>query len=122
MSVYLHVTLEVHASGLGRFLEGMEKVAVPVLEHEGWRLAGAFVQRTGRLGNVIDLWELDDYQHYQRALATFMAEESFPAFSAMLAETVISETIVFADPASYMHGAGAQAQILNARKSSALRP
>ena len=122
MSVYLHVTLEVHASGLGRFLEGMKKVAVPVLEREGWLLAGAFVQRTGRLGNVIDLWELEDYQHYHRALAAFMAEESFPAFSAMLAETVISETIVFAEPASYMHGAGAQTQTLTARKSSALRP
>ena len=47
----------------------MEQVAVPVLEREGWRLAGAFVQRTGRLGNVIDLWELEDYQHYHRARA-----------------------------------------------------
>ena len=116
MSVYLHVTLEVHAAGLARFLDGMEKVAVPILEREGWRLAGAFVQRTGRLGNVIDLWELDDYQHYHRALAAFMAEESFPAFAAMLAETVISETVVFAEPASYMHGAGAQSQTLTARK------
>ena len=118
MSVYLHVTLEVHAAGLGRFLEGMEQVAVPILEREGWRLAGAFVQRTGRLGNVIDLWELDDYQHYHRALAAFMAEESFPAFAAMLAETVISETVVFAEPASYMRGADARSQTLTARKLS----
>ena len=122
MSVYLHVTLEVHAAGLGRFLEGMEQVAVPVLEREGWRLAGAFVQRTGRLGNVIDLWELEDYQHYHRALAAFMAEETFPAFAAMLAETVISETVVFAEAAPYMHGAGAETQTLTARKSSVLRP
>jgi hypothetical protein len=114
MSVYLHVTLEVHATGLRRFLDGMENVAVPILEREGWRLAGAFVQRTGRLGNVIDLWELEDYQHYHRALAAFMAEDSFAAFSAMLAETVISETIVFAEPASYMHGV--TAPTLTARK------
>jgi hypothetical protein len=33
---------------------------------------------------------------------------------------VISETIVFAEPASYMRGAGAQTQTLTARKSSAL--
>jgi hypothetical protein len=31
-----------------------------------------------------------------------MAEESFAAFQAVLAETVISETIVFANKASYM--------------------
>ena len=102
MSVYLHVTLEVHAAGLARFLEGMGEVAVPVLERQGWRLAGAFVQRSGRLGNVIDLWELDDYQHYHRALAAFAAEPAFPAFKKMLEETVISETVVFAEPASYM--------------------
>src|SRR6185369_2486491 len=77
MSVYLHVTLEIHAAGLGRFLEGMEKTAVPFLETQGWRLTGAFVQRTGRLGNVIDLWELDDFQHYDRALQAFMADPAF---------------------------------------------
>jgi hypothetical protein len=102
MSVYLHVTLEIHAAGLARFLDGMGKTAVPFLEAEGWRLAGAFVQRSGRLGNVVDLWELDDFQHYDRALKAFGAHESFPAFKAMLEETVISETVVFCDAASYM--------------------
>ncbi len=102
MSVHLHVTLEIHAAGLARFLDGMDKTAVPFLEKQGWRLAGAFVQRTGRLGNVIDLWELEDFQHYDRALQAFMGDPAFPAFQAMLAETVISETVVFADKASYM--------------------
>src|SRR6185503_494653 len=68
VSVYLHVTLEIHAAGLSRFLTAMEETAVPFLERQGWRLAGAFVQRSGRLGNVIDVWELDDFQHYDRAL------------------------------------------------------
>lgn len=105
MSVYLHVTLEIHAAGLGRFLEGMEKTALPILEGEGWRLAGAFVQRSGRLGNVIDIWELEDFQHYDRALKVFGAHEGFPAFKKMLEETVISETAVFCDPVSYMRPA-----------------
>ncbi len=103
MSVYLHVTLEIHAAGLNRFLEAMEKIAVPFLEGEGWRLSGAFVQRTGRLGNIIDLWELDDFQHYDRGIQALSARPEFPALKEVLAETVISETIVFADAASYMH-------------------
>ena len=107
MSVYLHVTLEIRAEGLARFLEAMQTTAVPILEAEGWRLAGAFVQRTGRLGNVIDLWELEDFQHYDRALKAFGAHPAFPAFKAVLEETVISETIVFADAAAYMHAAAA---------------
>ena len=102
MSVYLHVTLEVSAAGLGRFLDVMSKTAVPFLEREGWRLAGAFVQRTGRLNTVIDLWELDDFQHYDRALQKLRADDCFPALSATLADTVISETVVFVDRASYM--------------------
>ena len=102
MSVFLHVTLEIHAEGLPRFLEAMGTTAPPFLESQGWRLAGAVVQRTGRLGNVIDLWELDDFQHYDRALKAFMADPAFPAFKDLLAETVISETVVFADKASYM--------------------
>jgi len=103
MSVYLHVTLEIHAAGLGRFLAAMEETAVPILEREGWKLAGAFVQRTGRLGNVIDLWELDDFQHYDRGIQALSARPEFPAFKQVLEETVISETIVFANAASYMH-------------------
>lgn len=103
MSVYLHVTLEIHAAGLARFLDAMEKTAVPFLEREGWRLAGAFVQRSGRLGAVIDLWALDDFQHYDRALQAFGADPAFPGFKTVLDETVISETVVFCDPASYMH-------------------
>jgi hypothetical protein len=102
MSVYLHVTLEIHAAGLPRFLDAMGKTAVPILEREGWRLAGAFVQRSGRLGNVIDLWELDDFQHYDRALQALGEHPAFPDFKQVLDETVISETVVFADAVPYM--------------------
>lgn len=105
MSVYLHVTLEIHAAQLARFMEGMGTIATPFLERAGWRLRGAFVQRTGRLGNVIDVWELDDFQHYDRALKALAADPAFPEFKRMLDEAVISETAVFADAAPYMHNA-----------------
>jgi hypothetical protein len=107
MSVYLHVTLEIHAAGLSRFLQAMEETAVPFLERQGWRLTGAFVQRSGRLGNVIDVWELDDFQHYDRALTAFYGEPGFADFKTVLEETVISETVVFCNAASYMRAAAA---------------
>src|SRR3954463_15694043 len=102
MSVYLHVTLEVHAAGMRKFVQTMEE-AVPILEHAGWKLSGAFVQRTGRLNNIIDLWELDDFNHFDRGIATLVAHPQFASIGAALAETVQSETIVFADKAAYMH-------------------
>ena len=105
MSVSLHVTLEIHAAQLARFLEGMGRTATPFLEGQGWRLVGAYVQRTGRLGNVIDLWELEDFQHYDRALRAFAEDPAFPDFKRMLEEAVISETVVFADAAPYMREA-----------------
>ena len=101
MSVYLHVTLELHAAKQATFYQAMEEI-VPIIEKAGWKLRGAFAQRTGRLHSVIDLWELDDYNHYDRALKTLMAHQRFPQLSGMLAEAIVSETVVFADKASYM--------------------
>lgn len=101
MSVYLHVTLEVRAAGMAAFMNAMAE-AVPILEANGWRLAGAFVQRTGRLNTVIDLWELDDFNHFDRALQAFIGHPRFGEIKAVLDETVQSETIVFADKAPYM--------------------
>lgn len=101
MSVYLHVTLEVEAAGMSRFLGAMGEIT-PILESEGWRLAGAFVQRSGRLQTVIDLWELRDFNHYDAALKALMAHARFPEFAQVLAQTVRNETVVFADKAPYM--------------------
>ncbi|MBS0408587.1 MAG: NIPSNAP family protein [Proteobacteria bacterium] len=101
MSTFAHVTLEVRAAGMAKFMAAMGE-ATPILEGHGWRLAGAFVQRTGRLNTVIDLWELEDFGHFDRALKAFIADPRFPAIKAVLDETVLSETIVFADRAPYM--------------------
>jgi len=101
MSVYLHVTLEVRAAGLGRFMEVMGE-AVPLLEGWGWKLSGAFVQRSGKLNTVIDLWEIDDMNHFDEGLKKFVAHPRFAAIKAVLDDTVQSETIVFADKAPYM--------------------
>ncbi len=75
---------------------------LPILEAAGWRLAGAFVQRTGRLNTVIDLWELEDFNHYDRGIRALTGHVDFAGIAATLAETVRNETIVFADRAPYM--------------------
>lgn len=101
MSVFIHVTLEVKAAGFTRFVETMGQ-AVPILEGLGWKLTGGFVQRTGRLNTVIDIWELEDFEHFDRGLKAFVAAPGFLAIKAALDETVTSETIVFADRLPYM--------------------
>lgn len=100
MSVFLHVTLEVEAAGLADFSATMAQ-AVPILEAQGWRLAAALVQRTGRLNTVIDLWELRDFNHFDEGLQTLVAHPRFAEIKAGLDRTVKSETIVFADRAGW---------------------
>jgi hypothetical protein len=101
MSVYLHVTLEIRAGALPAFSALMEEL-LPVVEAAGWKLNGAFVQRSGRLNTVIDLWELEDYNHFDRGLQAIAAHPEADRYLATLADTVLSETIVFAQKASYM--------------------
>lgn len=100
MSVYVHVTLEVKAACAARFVEAMGEI-VPLLESWGWKLTGAFMQRTGKLNTIIDLWEIDDHNHFDTVLKKFAAHPRFPALKAVLDDTVTSETIVFANKLDY---------------------
>lgn len=97
---YLHVTLELQPGALERFKAVMAR-AKPVLEAAGWRLAGAYLQRTGRLNTVIDLWELADMNHYDQGLVALVAHPAFPEIKAELDASVAKETVVFADSVSY---------------------
>jgi hypothetical protein len=101
MAVYFQATIELRAEGIAKFLQTMEMV-LPIAERAGWKLVGAYMQRTGRLHTVIDVWELEDYNHYDRGLKAIAADERFPQIAAALAETVERETTVFMERAPYM--------------------
>jgi hypothetical protein len=101
VSTFIHVIQEVKASGPPKFLETMGE-ATTLLEGWGWKQHGAFVQRTGRLNTVIDVWELQNFYQFDEVLKKFVAHPRFPAIKAVLDEAVTSETIVFADKVSYM--------------------
>ena len=100
MSLNMQSTLEVEANGFARFVALMGEI-VPILEREGWKLEGAFMHTSGRLNTVVDLWRLEDYNHYGRGLAVLMAHPEFPRFSQILGEVVRNETVVFLQPLRY---------------------
>ena len=97
---YMHVTLEVRAAEVARFKAVMART-VPVLEAAGWKLAGAFMQRTGKLNTIIDLWELEDMGHYDRGIGALVGQPDFAQIKAEIDACVASETIVFADALTY---------------------
>lgn len=102
MSIYMQSTLELKTGSLTRFSETMTRV-LPIMEGAGWKLRAAIVQYCGRLHTVIDVWELDDLNHYERGLGVLMAHEAFPAIEQALSETVQRETVVFGPAAPYFH-------------------
>ena len=102
MPIYVHTTLEVRAAGKAKFVATM-KVIVPIMEKAGWKLLGAFEQRTGRFHTFIDLWELRDMNHYQDGLEECFRDPRINDIVAALAETVETETVVFASKAEFAH-------------------
>ena len=61
-----------------------------------------YIQTSGRLNTVIDLWELEDYSHYERGMGVLRGHPQFPGIAAALGETINYETVVFAVKAPYM--------------------
>ncbi len=102
MSVYLHVTLELTGAGTARFVEVMGE-AVPILESHGWKLFAAFLQRTGRLNTAIDIWELEDFDHFDRGIQALVGHPRFAVIKQGLDEAVQKETVVLATKAPFAH-------------------
>jgi hypothetical protein len=100
MSLNMKSTLEVEANGFARFVALMGEM-VPILEREGWKLEGAYLHTSGRLNTVVDLWRLEDYNHYGRGLKVLMSHPEFPRFAQTLGEVVRNETVVFLQPLRY---------------------
>jgi hypothetical protein len=96
LSVYLIANLEVKAGGMEAFTAAVAEM-VPILEGVGWKLAGAFVTRVGQLNTVLDIWQLDDFNHMNVGWGAVARSPRFPQISAALAETVAKETLSFAD-------------------------
>jgi hypothetical protein len=100
MSIYLQATLEIEGAGFARFTEIMGE-AVPIVEAAGWKLDAAYMNFTGRLNTVVDIWLLEDYNHFERGMQALMSHPRFPAISKVLGETVRNETLVFMQKFSY---------------------
>lgn len=100
MAVYFQATIEVRAAGFAKFMETIARV-VELAEGAGWELVGAYVQRSGRLQTVIDIWKLEDFNHFDRGMQALRESPQFAEIGAALAETVERETIVFLDAAPY---------------------
>jgi hypothetical protein len=100
VSITLQATLEIEAPGYERFIQIMGR-AVPILEAAGWKLDAAYMNCTGRLNTVVDMWLLEDYNHFGLGMQALMTHPDFPEIRQVLGETVRNETLVFLQRFSY---------------------
>ena len=100
MSVFLQSTLTCHGAGFVEFLDVMRQIK-PIAEAAGWRLDRAFVQRTGTLYVVIDIWEMDDFNAYDVGISAITDHPDFPVLSEVLHRTLKSEEITFLEKTDY---------------------
>ncbi|MDE2620783.1 MAG: NIPSNAP family protein [Sphingomonadales bacterium] len=98
MAVYLHAEIHVRPGHLADMLNLLEHTIVPQMEGEGWKLLGCHTGISGPRNTIIDLWELDDLEHFRRAHAAILGK--LPPdndLRAKLDAWVESETLTFLD-------------------------
>jgi hypothetical protein len=100
MAVHLIARIEIRSGQTGRFMQAMPEVAAAAVE-AGWKLDGSYMQRTGRVNTLVNVWELEDYGHLDRGWAAMADNPRFQAVAAILGEAVVNETLTFADKLSY---------------------
>lgn len=105
MTTYFQATIELRADRVELFCQNMQQRLLPIVESVGWKLIGAYMQSTGRLNTVIDIWELEDLNHYEHGLKTLTEHPDFPDIAAAIALAVERETLVFMNAAPYLPAA-----------------
>ncbi|WP_197277120.1 NIPSNAP family protein [Sphingomonas profundi] len=96
--IYLKAEIEIRPGHVPQMLELLTKRIFPIMGGPGgWHMLGCFVQRTGRLNTIVDLWGLEDMGHFDRAYAIFREHPDYPAIRVELDSHVEKETLVFMD-------------------------
>jgi len=96
--VYMKAEIGVRPGMVPAMLDLLTSRIFPILEGKGgWQMCGCFLQRTGRLNTIVDLWKLEDYGHFERAYAIFREDPDYPEIRLLLDQYVESETLVFMD-------------------------
>jgi quinol monooxygenase YgiN len=85
-----------------QFYEIMEHL-VPVLERNGWKLAGAYQTQIGRLWECWDIWEVTDANAVGSVLHLSLDDPEFQKWASLLPECVEEEELRYLEPLPYAH-------------------
>jgi hypothetical protein len=97
---FLKAEITANPGMLQPLLELLDSRIFPIMEGAGWRMIGCFVQRTGRLNTIVDLWEMDDYSAFTTTYAAFRAHPDYAEIRVLLDRYIETETLVFMEAQS----------------------
>ena len=99
MSIFMKATLKVYAYQLQTFLDALLGKLVPLLEEQGWKLHGCFVERFGPIkpAVVVDIWEMEDMAHVERVMKgdAYRNDPRYQRAMPVVKAAVIEESVTF---------------------------
>lgn len=69
MAVYLHAEIHVRPGHINDMLHLLEHTIKPMMEAEGVKMLASYTGITGPRNTIIDIWEMDDMEHFRAAYA-----------------------------------------------------
>lgn len=96
--IYLKAEITIHPGHIAAMLDLLTKRIFPIMENKGsWQMMGCFVQRTGRLNTIVDIWAMDSYADFTGTYEVFRNDPDYPEIRTLLDTYVETETLVFMD-------------------------
>jgi uncharacterized protein with GYD domain len=93
--VYLIAEIDLQFGRIAEFNEIMGQI-VPILEKEGWKLEAAYMTIVGRVGHVIDIFEVGDANEVTSVQAAVRSHGEFRDLMARFVDVVDEERTMLA--------------------------
>lgn len=99
MSIFMKATMKVDAYKCQEFIDVLLTDLVPLLEEQGWKLHGCFVERFGPVkpAVVVDIWEMENMAHVERVMKgdAYRNDPRYQRAMPVVKAAVFEETLTF---------------------------
>jgi hypothetical protein len=99
MSIFMKATMKVDAYKCNEFVDVLLSDLVPVMEEQGWKLHGCFVERFGPIkpAVVVDIWEMEDMAHVERVMKgdVYRNDPRYQRAMPIVKAAVVEESLTF---------------------------
>ncbi|HJV86584.1 MAG TPA: NIPSNAP family protein [Noviherbaspirillum sp.] len=99
MSIFMKATMKVDAYKCQEFVEVLLSDLIPLMEDQGWKLHGCFVERFGPIkpAVVVDIWEMENMAHVERVMKgdAYRNDPRYQRAMPVVKAAVLEESVTF---------------------------